>query len=383
MTDISFDVKKKHVLWASRFSFVLLGVSVALWGALIPYIKLDFQISEGLLGILLLCVGLGGLCAMPFAGILASHLSCRRVLQYCIPLNFFFLLCIPLLEHIWLLGLCLIALGALSGIIDVVINIQAVFIEKGRQEALMSGLHGMYSLGNILGALGMIALLSLGFTPLYAVGIFTLLACSSIFFYCTPHFLPYGSEEDSVFVLPRGIVIFMGILCFLLYMNEGVVLDWAAVFLTTERAVEPAQSSLAFALFSCTMTIGRLFGDKLVQLLGAKKILFLGALVAMLGYTLVLVTDAAWLSLVGFACVGLGSANMVPQIFSLAAQQKVMPVHMAITAVTTLGFTGLLVGPVAMGFVAQATSLASIFVVVIGCLLFVAISLPFLFRTPA
>ncbi len=375
------NISSSPVLWASRCSFVLLGISVAVWGALIPYVTLHLQIGEGILGLLLLCVGFGGLCAMPFAGILASRFGCRRVLFYSILLNFFLLLCIPLISSIVLMGMCLFCMGAMSGVTDVVINIQAIFIEKGRQENILSGLHGMYSLGNIVGAMGMIGLLSLGIMPLYAVGVFVMMASLCVFF-CLPYFLPYGSEGEgeSVFVMPRGIVVLMGLLCFLLYMNEGVVLDWAAMFLTVERAVDPAQAPLAFALFSLTMTCGRLLGDKLARVFGAKKLLLYGVFLAMLGYGIVLITDTVALSLLGFACVGLGSANMVPQIFSLSAQQKAMPVHMAIAAVTTLGFTGLLVGPVLMGFVAELTSLATIFALTIVCLLFVAGAIPLLFR---
>ncbi len=385
------QLQNAHIRHAARLSFVLLGVAVAMWGALIPYVKVNLGVDEGVLGLLLLCVGFGALFSMPFAGALTTHFGCRRMLQVALPLNFIFIILVSLANNIWLCAVGLLALGMVSGITDIAINIQAVIIEKEYQneqkgrKGLMSDMHGMYSMGNILGALGMISLLSLELSPLLSVVIFTGVSFAIIFCYCSPHFLPYASksQEGARFALPRGLLLFIGVLCFLLYMNEGIVLDWAAIFLITERQIDPAQASMAFVFFSISMTLGRLNGDKLVQRFGVKKVLLYGVLLAAVGEATIIFGDTAWSSLVGFACVGLGSANAIPQLFSLSAKQKEIPIHTAISTVTILGFIGLLLGPAIMGFVAEAFGLSAIFGIMAVVLIGVGSVVPWLFRSRA
>ncbi len=378
----SIDLQNPQVRYAAYWTFILLGIAVAIWGVLIPYIKINLGISEGILGLLLLCVGLGALCAMPFAGALSSRFGCRRMLQLAIPMNFFLLILVTIIHNIWLCAIILFTIGMISGIIDIVINIQAVLIEAAYPRKLMSGMHGMYSLGNILGALGMIALLSLNLKPILSTIIFTFFALGIIFYYCTPHLLPYSSTQknQAKVIIPRGMVLIIGILCFLLYMNEGVVLDWAAIFLITERQVNPAHAALAFVFFASTMTIGRLCGDRLIQDFGIKKILVSGIILATVGQIIILTGSSTWSAIVGFACVGLGTANAIPQLFSLAAKQEAIPVHVAISTVTILGFIGLLVGPAIMGFVAELINLSAIFAVMAILLLFVVVVMLWLFK---
>ncbi len=379
------DFSNRHIRQAARLSFVFVGIGMAVWGALIPFIKANLQIDEAILGLLLLCVGLGGLVAMPFAGAMASRFGCKRTLQVVIPLEFVAMVGITFVENIWLAALASLIKGIAVGIADVVINIQAVFIEKGCERKLLSNMHAMFSVGSIMGALGMVALLSAGFSPSLAVFLLAGTVCAAIGFYCRRYFLPYGSEEGSeegghAITLPQGIVIVIGFLCFLLYMNEGVLLDWAALFLVEEHNTPIAQATLAFAIFSAAMVAGRLVGDRLVQELGAKTVLMAGGLLAAMGHGIVLYAPSAWLSFAGFALVGLGSANLIPQLFSFSAKQKAMPTHMAIAAITMMGFLGVLVGPAMMGFVAEAFSLPTVFGLMSFFLCVVAAATPFLIK---
>ncbi len=355
----------------TRAAFFVLGVGVSAWATLVPYAKSRLVLDEADLGLLLLCVGVGSLVAMPFAGSLTGRFGCRKVILASMPV---FLGVLPLLasvESTASMALCLLLFGASLGLMDVALNIQSVFVEQAAGKPLMSGFHGLYSVGGAAGAGGMVVLLGL-MPPTYAVGV----ACIALFTLLMAygrHFLPYGSGGGGpLFVAPRGIVLLIGVLCFIMYLGEGTILDWSALFMTVERGVEPARAGLAYGCFSVTMVLGRLFGDRIVQRFGDARILFWGSLCAAAGFGMVIAVPWAWASFLGFAVVGLGISNIIPVLFSATARQKFMPLSLAISAVTTIGYSGVLTGPALMGFVAHATSLFVVFGIVLGMLCFVA-----------
>ena len=160
--------------------------------------------------------------------------------------------------------------GAGIGAIDVAMNIQAIIVERASGRSMMSGFHGLFSFGGIAGGGGMAALLSSGASPLAAtlcmsLGILVALAIS------VKHSLPYGARNDGpAFAMPHGIVLFIGMLCFVLFLAEGAVLDWSAVFLTSIRHMTASYAGLGYAAFATTMTIGRLAGDRIVDRLGQR-----------------------------------------------------------------------------------------------------------------
>lgn len=355
----------------TRAAFFVLGVGVSAWATLVPYAKTRLVLDEADLGLLLLCVGVGSLVAMPFAGTLTGRFGCRKVLLASLPV---FLGVLPLLasvESTAIMALCLLVFGASMGLMDVALNIQSVFVEQAAGKPLMSGFHGLYSVGGAVGAGGMVVLLGL-MPPLYAVGV----ACAALVALLAAygrHFIPYGSGGGGpLFVVPRGIVLLIGVLCFIMYLGEGTILDWSALFMTVERGVEPSRAGLAYGCFSVTMVLGRLFGDRIVQRFGDARILFWGSLCAAAGFGVVIAAPWAWASFLGFAVVGIGVSNIVPVLFSATARQTFMPLSLAISAVTTIGYSGVLTGPALMGFVAHASSLFVVFGIVLAMLCFVA-----------
>ena len=177
------------------------------------------------------------------------------------------------------MALCLFLFGASIGMMDVSLTIQAVFVEQAAGRAMMSGFHCLYSVGGICGAGGMALLL--GFLAPHLAMFVICLFMIALLAAFGRHFLPYGSEgETPLFVVPRGIVLLIGVLCFIMYLSEGTILDWGALFMTAERGTEASRAGLAFACFSVAMTIGRLFGDRIVQALGDARVLLSGSLCA-------------------------------------------------------------------------------------------------------
>lgn len=135
-------------------------------------------------------------------------------------------------------------------------------------------------------------MLSVGATPLIAMwAVVAIVAIALV--KASPHFLTYGSKSTGpAFVMPHGIVLFIGLLCMTVFLTEGAMLDWSAVYLSSMRNVDPAYAGLGYAVFAMTMTIGRLFGDAIVRRVGANRIIVLGGLCASAGLTLATLVPA-------------------------------------------------------------------------------------------
>lgn len=363
---------------ATRLVFFISGCAMAAWAPLIPLVKDRAQLDEATLGMLLLCLGIGSITAMPLAGIMSAHQGCRRtillgVLLICMSLPF--LASASSLPTLWI---ALFTFGAGMGTLDCVMNVQAVIVERASGKSMMSGFHGLYSVGNIAGAALVTLLLSLRLSSLTAILCIIALLVASIVMSASG-LLTYGSQtQNKFFALPRGIVLFLGILCFICFLTEGAMLDWSAVFLTTERNISPDYAGLGFTAFAITMTIGRLTGDKIVSRLGGAKTVMAGAILAASGLTLSIVTSSWQVAVIGYALIGAGCANIVPVMYTATGRQTTMPESIAIPAVTTLGYAGILVGPAFLGFIAHATSLATAFWALVILLIAVVLSSRFI-----
>lgn len=347
---------------------------MAAWAPLVPYAKLRLGIGEGALGLVLLSVGIGSIVAMPMAGALVSRFGCRAVIVGSAALLCSSLPFLATVAHAPLLALFLFSFGAGLGAIDVAMNMQAICVERAAGRTLMSGFHGLFSLGGIAGAAGVSALLSIGASPLLAeicVVTVSAIALAAV----APLLLTEATRSGGpAFAVPRGTVLFIGCLCFIGFLTEGSVLDWSALFLSSVRAIEPYYAGLGFAFFSATMTAGRLVGDRIVRRLGGKTVIGLGGLCAAGGFAIATLVPSLPAALLGYALVGAGCSNIVPVLFSSVGRQTEMPESIAVPAITGLGYAGVLAGPALIGFLAQVLSLSTAFLVLTALLLGVAAS---------
>lgn len=359
---------------ATRTVFFIAGFGMAAWAPLVPYAKLRLGIGEGGLGLVLLSVGIGSIVAMPMAGALVSRFGCRAVIVGSATLLCSALPFLATVAQVPFLALFLFSFGAGLGAIDVAMNMQAICVERAAGRRLMSGFHGLFSLGGIAGAAGVSALLSIGASPLLAeicvvaVGAIALAAAA-------PFLLTEAARSGApAFAVPSGTVMFIGLLCFIGFLTEGSVLDWSALFLSSVREIEPYYAGLGFASFSATMTLGRLVGDRIVRRLGGKTVIGLGGLCAAGGFAIATLVPSLPAALFGYALVGAGCSNIVPVLFSSVGRQTEMPESAAVPAITALGYAGVLAGPALIGFLAQALSLSTALLVVTALLLGVAAS---------
>ena len=343
---------------STRIAFLIAGLLMSAWAPLVPLVKARTGLDDGGLGLLLLGLGGGSIVAMPFAGYLTAHYGCRPVVIWAT-----IVLCavLPLLSTVvWLPGLVIavIIFGASMGMLDCAMNIQSVIVEKNSGQALQSGFHGLYSVGGILGAGAMTTLLTLGLHPLIAALCIVATVLGALY-KAAPALLTYGTERGGpMFAVPRGIVLFLGALCFIVFLTEGAILDWSAVFLVSNRGLEPSIAGLGYASFAAAMTVGRLTGDAIVSKLGGVRVVALGGLCAAAGMIVSLGIDGWAASLIGYALVGAGCSNIVPVLFTAVGRQQRMPQAVAIPAVISMGYAGILIGPVFIGAVAHLSTLS-------------------------
>ncbi|KAF2391239.1 MFS transporter [Pseudomonas frederiksbergensis] len=358
---------------STRIAFFIAGLGIAAWAPLVPYAKARAGLDEGTLGLLLLCLGVGSILAMPIAGLLATRFGCRRVVSAGVLLICAALPLLATVSSIPALIATLFMFGAGLGTVDSTVNLQAVIVERASGKTMMSGFHGLFSLGGIVGAAGVSALLGLGVSPLGAMLVVVVLLIAALL-KAVPHLLPYGSEKSGpAFAVPHGIVLFIGMMCFIVFLTEGAALDWSAVFLVSERGIDTAYAGMGYAAFALTMTAGRLTGDAIVRRLGATKVMVFGGLTGAVGLTLATFAPSWELALVGYALVGAGCSNIVPVLYTAVGKQTVMPESIAVPAITTLGYAGILAGPALIGFVAHASSLSFAFGLMAVLLVAVAI----------
>ncbi|WP_312240219.1 MFS transporter [Pantoea sp.] len=365
----------RSLQWATRTIFLINGLGMSAWAPLVPFVRDRLGLNGASLGALLLCLGIGSLVAMPLTGSLVARLGCRRVM---LCSGLLILLMLPLLATLSLtpaMAVALMLFGAGLGTLDVAMNYQAVEAEKAAGRPMMSGFHAFFSLGGILGAGTVSLLISVGLTPLLATA--AVMAAMIILLLCS---LPAALSErlhqpdQPWLVRPRGWVAFLGLLCFILFLAEGAVLDWGALLLLQNKLVPAAHAGLGYAVFSVAMTLGRFSGDKVIQRFGRYPVMLTGALAAAVGVALLVLSPWPALALLAFLLLGFGLANTVPMLFNAAGNQGDMPANLAISAMTTLGYAGILSGPALIGFLSQSIGLNSTFLLIALLLLAVAAS---------
>ena len=356
---------------ATRLAFLVAGFGMACWAPLVPYAKARLAVDDGVLGLLLLCLGIGSVMAMLVTGMLSSRFGTRPIilaggigLAAMLPL-------LAVASTPVTLGLSLLLFGASLGSLDVAMNIHAVEVERGAGRPLMSGFHALFSIGGFGGAALVTLLLSAGTAPIRGALIGSALMVVAIVLAGPRLLRTKALEGEPHFALPRGIVLVLAGLTAITFLAEGALLDWGALLISSDGLVDVKQSGVGYMLFSIAMTAGRLTGDALTARIGDRASVFWGGLIAIGGFVVLLTAPIAAVALAGFILIGLGAANIVPVLFRQAGNQTVMPAGLAVAAITTTGYAGVLIGPAAIGFVAKLVGLPASFWMLAGLFCFV------------
>jgi predicted MFS family arabinose efflux permease len=357
--------------WASRAQFFSSGFIFATWGVHVPTVKAHYGIDEAQLGLALLAAGAGAMFGLTSAGRWIGRHSPRRVAALCgcvYALLLTGLIAMP--GYVAVLAL-LAVFGLVTSVFDVAINTEAAQLELHSDTPLMSGMHGMFSLGGMAGAASGSAVLAAGMGAqahllLVATVMVLVVAVSSTRMLPKPAATSNTAGADHSFRLPRGALAVLGVLAALGLIAEGAIYDWSVLYMQQELGSPQKQAALAYAAFSAAMAAARFGGDAMRARFTPIALLRGSGLLAAAAMTLVLLTDLPWLALVGFAGVGIGFANVVPILFGASARVPGVEPATGIAAVSAVAYLGFMAGPAAIGLLARASSLtAALYVVVV------------------
>lgn len=364
--------KLRAARWATRLQFLLFGFVSGVWGVHIPSVKARYGLDEARLSVALLAFALGAVLCLTMAGRIVAALGARAA-----ALVGSLLLCAGLAAvlgpsaYAALIALML-AIGAGCALFDVAINAEGSLLEADSGKKVMSGFHGMFSLGGMAGAALAAWLLRVAVPPplqlAACAAAAALLAVAACAFMLPRHVA--GGPPSPAYRLPRGVLGLLGLLAAVALLAEGAMYDWSVLYLQQETGAAPALAALGFASFSAAMAAARFGGDWLRARVGAAQLLGASGLLAAAAMATVLLARDPLVALIGFAVVGFGFANVVPILFSAAARVPGVAPADGIAAVSSLGYFGMVAGPPLVGGVAQASSLSiGLVAVVLGALL--------------
>ena len=376
--------------------FFLNGSLYGIWASRVPAIAEMHQLSESLLGILLLSMAAGAIVSFPLAGKLVDLYGSADVTK---KISFAYgatLVALAVAPNVWLLGLSLFLFGAAHGSMDVSMNAWAGEVERHLKKPIMSSFHAMWSLGTGAGAASGYFAVRLGAEPMvhFLVAASFCLALS-LYFGLIPWDSPKNSskqEEEQggpeqgaspkrkkqLFPLPQGALAIAGIIGFCSALGEGGMADWSAIFLVQVTSVDEGIAALGFATFSVVMVVMRLVGDKIITRLGVVRSARMSSFAAICGSLLAILAGTLPAALCGFALMGVGYALVFPLIFSRAANDDKLPPGAAIASVATFGYGGGLLGPVLIGFLADIFFIRWAFLLLSALAVLIAILAPVL-----
>lgn len=354
---------------ATRLSFFSLGFATAAWAPLIPFAQQRLNLNHADFGLLLLCMGIGSMIAMPATGALVKRWGCRPLIALALMLLMVLLPSLTMWSSIVTMAVALFIFGSAAGCLGVAINLQAVVVEKHSVRALMSSFHGMCSLGGLTGAMLVTALLAVGLSPLMStlsvVMILLVIGGVAIPSCLTSFEQDEKPHEDTTqapkkLYRPDGIILLIGVMCFIAFLSEGAAMDWGGIYLTSKYQLNPAFAGLAYTFFALSMTTGRFAGHILLKQWGEKNIVTYSAIGAAIGMAIIVMAPVWQVVVLGYALLGLGCSNIVPVMFSRVGRQNNMPKAAALSLVSTIAYTGSLSGPALIGLIGEWTGLSTV-----------------------
>ncbi|HTI93193.1 MAG TPA: MFS transporter [Puia sp.] len=328
----------------------------------LPELKDFFGVSNSVLGTLLFMTAIGALVAMPLTGWLTTKYNSGRLtifsgLLFCCIIPF-----IPVSSNIWIGRISFLMTGFFSGAMDITMNGQAVFVERAYKKTIMSSFHAAYSIGMALGA-GSGALFANYHYPLRPQLLLVAIAGFIALALVSPVILrdqPLSAKQQTAKGHRQRIPLLIWLIAIIGFCGmtgEGSMVDWSAIYMHTVVGKTKAFSALAVGSFATAMTIGRLFGDRLIDAMGKKTILFCSCFAAIAGLAIVLLFVNAPAVLIGLFLVGAGLSNVVPLTYSTAGNIKGIEPAAGIAIASTIGYSGFFVGPPVIGYLADSFGL--------------------------
>jgi fucose permease len=365
-TSITIDQPAARGRWAVAAMFGVNGFIMGSWAPQIPFMLPRHNITEFTLGLMILLFGVGAVGAMTFAGWLINHYGSRKVTGLFALIACVSFAVIIFAKSIPIACIALVMVGATGGVMDVAMNSNAVEVEARLNRAIMSASHGFWSLGGFIGAgIGgwLIGKVGEENHALIATAIALVVVIAAYPFMITENSHHEQGVEKPKYAWPKNPAVYiLGFMALFSMIPEGAVMDWGALYLSKEMGAPISVSALAFSFFAGTMAIMRFAGDRVRNSFGAIKTIRYSALIAAVGLCAGGLAPTPYLAIAAFTVTGLGIANMVPIVFSAAGNQPGLSPGAGISLVTMMGYSGILLAPSLIGFIAEHSGYRIVYV---------------------
>lgn len=345
----------KKSRWAVNIFFAIGGFLFANYTSRLPDIQSRYHLNDGEIGVSLLILAIGALISMPFTGYMIVRNSSRKMT---IASAIIYICLIPLigfLTQAWLLNITLFIIGLTVGMLDVSMNAQAIVVEKNFKRAIMSSFHALYSAGMMIGAgsgalfIYLKANLFLHIIIVSAFSLFLVLIFSR-FLVEDEHQIKGGQTRIQ---WPKASLVGVGLIAFCCMLGEGAMANWSTNYMLNVTKAQASFAPAGLFAFSGAMMLARFFGDRFRTMFGDRLLLIINSILAGIGLLFVLAWPIPLVAIFGFFLVGLGLSVIVPIVYSTAGNTPGIAPGVGIGMVTTIGYSGLLLGPPVIGFLAE------------------------------
>lgn len=351
--------------------FFMAGLCFASWASRIPGIQQSLHLSDAGLGGVLLAIPTGLMCSLPFTGWIITKIGSRKLLIISITIYGFLLVGLGAAQNIFQLVGCLWLFGFAGNSSNIAVNTQAVATEKLYEKPIMASFHGIWSMAGFTGAGIGIFMIGKKIIPLEHFIVILILVIIGVV--VTSRQLKDDSKADEQEIVVLSIrdrlrtmipLLKLGIIAFCSMICEGTMFDWSGVYFKKVIHAENGWVGAGYFAFMCTMAMGRFVADWFAGQYGLKRTLQISGTLTATGLLVSVLFPYLLPGILGFMLVGAGVSSVVPMIYSSAGKTQNMSAGVALSAVSTIGFSGFLIGPPLIGFIAGIATLRASFVLI-------------------
>lgn len=366
----------QHRLVVTGF-FFLSGMLASSWSSRIPHIQNSLNLTNAELGGILFAIPVGLIAGLNAGSWLVATFGTKRVMLISCIISAVLLVLTAVTTTSVQLIIVLFFIGLARTIYNLSINTASIEVQQQYNKPIISGFHGIWSLAGFI-AMGVGAvMISNTIEPYYhflLVGFIVVFA--ALFFIRKFQGDKRTTERKPFFVKPDRYLFFLGLMALCAMLCEGAVFDWSVNYFEKEIKADKPLVTAGYLAFISAMTLGRLFGDRLIHRFGIYEMLAMCGLLLAIGFAIVAVFPFVVSASLGFLLIGLGDSILIPVIYMLAAKTTKMPANYALSSVILIGYTGFLIGPLLIGNISDMWGMTAAFLLLSGIsLLIVVLSL--------
>ena len=337
------------------------GLCFSSWASRIPDIKTSLGLGDGAWGTILLMIPVGQICGMTMSGFLVSRLGSKRILPVALSFYILSLLLIGVSATEYSLIMSLILFGVAGNFCNISVNTQGVNVETGYGRSIMASFHGGWSLAGFVGSAIGLLMININLSPVQHYS-FVAAFMLAVLLTNRKHLQEDVKREkkkagDNKKEKPEKFLFLLGIVAFCGMAAEGAMADWSGLYFKDIVKVSENLVPIALTAYMITMAGARFLADRITEKIGRKRVIQISGLLIFAGLSIAVAVPNLLLTTIAFMIVGLGTASIVPTVYSVAGHKTKIPMGIALTIVSSVSFLGFLLGPPVIGYISELTNL--------------------------